>query len=61
MFDDSKSIFRSTTFWLNVLGGVATVAGALSDVLPPEYAAVAIAVANILNRFRSKTSPVHIL
>jgi hypothetical protein len=51
VFGDSKSIFASKTFWLNVAGIIATVAGGAAGILPPQYAAIAMGVANILNRF----------
>lgn len=56
----SKSIFASKTLWLNVLGGVATVALYAADILPPQYAAIALAVSNILNRFLT-SKPVHLI
>lgn len=56
----SKSIFASKTLWLNLLGGAATVLGYAADVLPPHYAALALALANIANRFITE-SPVHLI
>ncbi len=47
---EPKSILKSKTFWLNVAG----FAAAYANVLPPEYAALVIAVANIANRFLTK-------
>ncbi len=41
-----KSIFASKTFWFNVVSLAATVAG----FLPPQYAAVALPVVNVLLR-----------
>lgn len=52
----SKSIFASKTFWVNLLTGVATVA----EVLPPHYAALALAIANIGLRYVTSEA-VHIL
>lgn len=46
-----KSLVTSKTFWANILGMALTVA----KVLPPEYAAVVIAVANLLLRLVTKT------
>lgn len=40
---DKKSIFKSKTFWLNILGLAATVSG----VLPPKYAMPVMAISNI--------------
>lgn len=61
MFEEasmSKSLFRSKTFWFNVL----TAGAALLDVipLPPEYTAVAVGVINIALRFVT-TQPVHVV
>lgn len=50
-----KSIFQSKTFWANVAGFALVYA----DVLPKEYAALVIAVANIALRFLT-TGPVSI-
>jgi len=50
----TKSILKSKTFWVNVVGGAAQIAGVLSGILPPKYAAIAVAVqgtANIWVRF----------
>lgn len=49
MWGYSRSIFQTRTFWLNLLGGIVTIAGILSGVLPPKYAAIAVAVQNSLN------------
>jgi hypothetical protein len=57
---DSKSIFASKTFWLNVLGGAATILSYSADILPPHYAALALAAANVLNRLFTK-QPVHLI
>ena len=48
-----KSILASKTFWLNVAGVLVTFSG----MLPPEYGALATALANIINRFFT-TQPV---
>jgi hypothetical protein len=53
---DAKSIFTSKTFWSNV----ALFALAYAKVLPPDYAALVIAVANVALRFLAK-GPVSIL
>lgn len=55
MFDDSKSIFKSKTFWLNLLGTVALLANHAAPILPPQYAPIVLGVANIINRFLTKT------
>jgi len=41
-----KSLFTSKTFWLNILGLAANVAG----FVPPKYGMPALAVLNILTR-----------
>ena len=41
-----KSLFRSKTFWVNVLTLAVTVAG----FLPPKYAAIALPILNIVLR-----------
>lgn len=54
MFDDSKPLWRTKTFWINLIGGAATVLGWAVDVLPPQYSAIALAIANVLNRLVTK-------
>jgi hypothetical protein len=44
---DSKHLFVSKTFWLNVIGIATTVGG----ILPQKWAIPVLGVANILNRF----------
>jgi hypothetical protein len=39
----SKPIYKSKTFWLNILG----IAASVAEVLPPEYAVPVLAIANI--------------
>lgn len=39
----TKHLFKSRTFWLNVLGAAATI----GEVLPMKYAAPTLAIANI--------------
>jgi hypothetical protein len=51
-----KSIFASKTFWANV----ALFALTYANVLPKEYAALVIAVANIALRFLTK-QPVNLV
>ena len=53
MFDD-KPIWQSKTFWLNLLGGAVMLLPHFAELLPPQYAAIALAAANILNRFFTK-------
>lgn len=48
-----KSLFASKTFWVNLLGGIGTVAGAYGGFIPPQYAPIVMgagAIANILLR-----------
>ena len=45
-----KSLLTSKTFWLNVLLGSA----AYAQYLPPEYAAVIVAVSNLALRLMTK-------
>ena len=51
-----KSILKSKSFWLNVLGGAAAYGG----LLPPKYATPVMAVANIGVRFLTN-QPVSLL
>lgn len=44
-----KSIFHSKTFWVNLLGGIASVAGTASGVIPPHYVPVVMAAGGIAN------------
>ncbi len=47
-----KNIFKSKTFWLNVIGvAIAAASGGLGFVLPPAVAVPLLAAANIANRF----------
>lgn len=52
---DPKSLLKSKTFWFNVLSLAATYSG----YLPPQYAAVAVPLANLLLRYVT-TSPVSV-
>lgn len=52
----SKSIFASKTFWVNVLMGAAAYGG----FLPPKYAAVVVPVANVALRIVTN-QPVSVL
>lgn len=53
-----KPWWQSSTIWLNVgLVGLVAALEALNTSLPPEYAAVAGFLLNILNRFRT-TKPI---
>jgi Mg2+/citrate symporter len=45
----SKPIYQSKTFWVNLLGSIATITGMLSGVLPPKYAAIAVGVQGTVN------------
>jgi len=47
-----KSILKSKTFWLNLLGLAVTV----GNVLPPKYSGPVLAVANIGMRFATTGS-----
>lgn len=47
---DSKNILKSWTFWFNV----ASLAATYGQLLPPQYAAVVIPVANLILRFKTK-------
>jgi len=53
----SKSLFKSKTFWFNVL----TASAALTGVIPlaPEYTATIVGVINVLLRLVTE-KPVHI-
>jgi hypothetical protein len=46
---ETKSIFKSKTFWANVFAGAATYGG----YFPAKYAAVIVPIANILLRLVS--------
>lgn len=54
----SKSMFKSKTFWWNMVSGVVELSGILS--LPPGTATVIAAVGNILLR-RLTSTPVHVV
>jgi len=49
MWFRSKPILQSKTFWLAVLGSAAQITGILTGVLPPKYAAIAVAVQGTLS------------
>ena len=51
-----KSIFKSKTFWANVIAGSANLAG----IIPIPYFTEGLAVANIILRMVTK-EPVHVL
>ena len=53
---NEKNIFQSKTFWVNVL----MIAASMGDVLPPEYAAQIVAVANLILRILTN-QPINIL
>jgi hypothetical protein len=53
---ETKSIFKSKTFWLNILG----LASMYGDLLPPKYSVPVLAVANIANRFLT-SQPVSVM
>lgn len=40
---NSRHLFLSKTFWVNILG----IAAAVVDILPPKYAAPVLAIVNI--------------
>ena len=44
-----KSLFASKTFWVNLLGGVASVAGTYGGYIPPKYAPAVMAAGGIAN------------
>ena len=54
----SKSLFTSKTFWINALMVANQVVGAVP--MPPEYAAIVIAVVNLGLRLVT-TQPVHLV
>lgn len=54
----SKSIFKSKTFWLNILGTAITVAS--SGVIPAKAAVPTLAVGNVILRLISQ-DPTHII
>ena len=50
---NTKSLFQSRTFWVNLLGGIGSVTGMVSGFIPPSvapYVMGAGAIANILLR-----------
>lgn len=56
---DSKSIFKSKTFWFNALSVIATVSTTYAGLMPPAwlpYVAAAGGVANIGLRLMTDTS-----
>jgi hypothetical protein len=55
----SKSVFKSWTFWINLLGSVGSVAG--SGVVPPKYSIPILGAINIINRVVNTVGPVHIV
>ena len=55
----SKSLFKSKTFWANVLGGAAQLLNLAVPVIPPPYGIVAQAVLNVLVRLVT-SGPVHV-
>lgn len=52
---DTKHLFTSKTFWMNIVGLAMT----LGDVLPPKYAAIVLPAANIAMRLIS-SQPVNL-
>ena len=54
----TKSIFKSKTFWFNIVGGVVEFAGILP--LPPGTVTLIVAGGNILLR-RLSSEPVHVV
>lgn len=46
---NTKSLFQSKTFWVNLLGGIVTAVGTYADVIPPKYAPIIMAVGGIAN------------
>lgn len=57
---NSKPLYKSKTFWANVLTAVVALgSGQLSFELPAEAAVVVVAIANVLLRLVT-TEPVHI-
>lgn len=51
---DPKSILLSKTLWLNVAMLAAHFLPVVADVVPPDYQALVLAVANIAVRFATK-------
>jgi hypothetical protein len=48
----SKKIWKSKTFWLNVVGmAILIVNSQAGHLIPTEYGALALAILNIANRF----------
>lgn len=50
MFDDAKPLWGTRTFWVNLVGGAATIIAGLTEVLPAQYGVIALVVANLLTR-----------
>lgn len=44
--DGSKPGYKTTEFWMHLLTNATTIVGALQGVIPPQTAAVILAVAN---------------
>lgn len=44
---DTKPLWQSKTFWLHILTMAATYGGMASNVLPPQAAAIAVAVQGV--------------
>lgn len=58
--ETSKPFWKSSTFWINTAGIVAVGLEVAVNVpgIDPEYVALAVAVLNILNRWRVKPNAV---
>lgn len=46
---NTKSLFQSKTFWINLLGGIVTAVGTYSDLIPAKYAPVIMCAGGIAN------------
>jgi hypothetical protein len=46
---ETKSLFKSKTFWVNLLGGIVTGAGLVSGIIPENKAPYVVAAGGIAN------------
>lgn len=47
---DPKPVWKSKTIWFNVIGVAGTLLSHAAELLPPHYAAVALAIGNLALR-----------